>query len=74
MQITEIDGDIASCHSAGITRAVNLFMFEHGVLKPGDYVLVHVGYAIQKIDFEAAQLAWNTEREMRGATRGDLNA
>ncbi len=74
MQITEIDGDLASCHSGGITRTVNLFIFERGVLKPGDYVLVHVGYAIQKIDPEAAQLAWETEREMQGAIRGDPNA
>lgn len=44
---------VARIQFGGITRIVNLdFVPEAGV---GDYVLVHVGFAINKIDEEEAQ-------------------
>ena len=49
MQIKEIEGFIARCEAKGVSRDVNLFMLQHEALKPEDYVVVHVGYAIQKI-------------------------
>jgi len=49
MRIKEIDGYNARCEAKGVEREVSLFMMQHEPLAIGDYVLVHVGYAVQKI-------------------------
>jgi len=58
MQITQIDGFNAVCEAKGVTRDINLFMLQGEALEPGDHVLVHVGYAIQKIPAEEAAASW----------------
>ena len=55
MEIKTIDGFLASCEARGIRREVNLFMLKDEPLAPGDHVLVHVGYAIQKVTSEEAE-------------------
>ena len=64
MQIREIDGYIAQCEARGVSRDVNLFLLEETDIKPGDYVLVHVGYALQKITEAHARSAWELYDEM----------
>jgi hydrogenase expression/formation protein HypC len=49
MKITAIDGFQCTCEAKGIEREVSLFMLQHEQLELGDHVLVHVGYAIQKV-------------------------
>jgi hydrogenase expression/formation protein HypC len=58
MQVIECDGYMARCTAQGIERSVNLFLLQHEAVAPGDHVLVHVGYAIQKIDGDAARSTW----------------
>ena len=58
MQIIEINDSISRCHAKGIERDVSLFMMQDQPLKVGDYVMVHVGYAIQKIEQQDALLSW----------------
>ena len=58
MRIVEIDGYLARCQAKGVERDVNLFMLQDETLAPNDYVMVHVGYAIQKVSEEEAQSAW----------------
>jgi len=58
MQITRIDGFAAVCEAKGVSRDVSLFMLQEEQLTPGDHVLVHVGYAIQKIPPEEAAATW----------------
>jgi hydrogenase expression/formation protein HypC len=58
MQITHIDGYQATCEAKGIQREVSLFMLQGEPLAVGDYVLIHVGYAIQKINEEEARASW----------------
>jgi hydrogenase expression/formation protein HypC len=58
MQVRSITGFVARCEAKGIEREVSLFMLQGEPLAPGDYVLVHVGYAIQKIDPQEASSAW----------------
>ena len=58
MQIENINGGMALCNARGIRREVNLFLVQDLALTPGDYVLVHVGYAIQKIAQSEAQTSW----------------
>jgi hydrogenase expression/formation protein HypC len=64
MQIKEINGFNARCEAKGIEREVNLFMLQHEELKPDDFVVVHVGYAIQKITPQEARSAWEIYDEM----------
>lgn len=47
---------------AGIRKAVNLAFVPDA--KKGDYVLVHVGFAISRIDEKAAEQVFETLREM----------
>ena len=64
MQIIAIDGFNAQCEAKGIQRDVSLFMLQHDEIKLNDYVLVHVGYAIQKISEVDAMTAWEVYDEM----------
>jgi hydrogenase expression/formation protein HypC len=45
--------DMAKVSLDGVTKVISLAMVE-GV-KPGDYVIIHVGYALSKIDAEEAE-------------------
>ena len=58
MQIQDIDGFNARCEAKGVFRDVSLFMLQSESLNPGDFVLVHVGYAIQKVSELDAQSSW----------------
>jgi len=58
MQIRTIDGHNACCEARGVRRDVNLFMLGDQEIAIGDFVLVHVGYAIQKISAEHARQSW----------------
>lgn len=58
MQITQIDGFEARCSAKGITRNVSLFMLQDEPIGLGDWVLIHVGYAIQRISAEEARESW----------------
>ena len=58
MQIKEIDGFVAHCEAKGVRRDINLFLMQEADLQPGDYVLVHVGYALQKVSEAQAQSSW----------------
>jgi len=64
MEIVEIDGFNARCSAKGIERDVSLFMLQHERLAEGDFVVVHVGYAIQKMSPEEAATAWEIYDEM----------
>ena len=67
MQVQAIDGFIAHCEAKGVRRDVNLFLLQDTELAPGDFVLVHVGYAIQKISEAHARSAWELYDEMLAA-------
>jgi hydrogenase expression/formation protein HypC len=53
-----IDGLTAHCAARGVEREVNLFLVQDALLTTGDFVMVHVGYAIQKIAEDHARSAW----------------
>jgi len=64
MQIVSIDGFNAHCEAKGVGRDVSLFMMQDEPLASGDFVMVHVGYAIQKMSEQEAQSAWELYDEM----------
>jgi hydrogenase expression/formation protein HypC len=64
MQITAIDGYTAHCEARGAARDASLFMLQEENLQAGDYIVVHLGYAIQKITPEEAHAAWELYDQM----------
>jgi hydrogenase expression/formation protein HypC len=64
MQIKSIEGYTARCEAKGVERDVSLFMMQDEALIIDDFVVVHVGYAIQKISAEEAQTAWEMYDQM----------
>jgi hydrogenase expression/formation protein HypC len=64
MKIKSIEGYNARCEAKGVERDVSLFMMQEEPLQIDDFVVVHVGYAIQKITAEEAQTAWEFYDQM----------
>ncbi|MBE9828883.1 MAG: HypC/HybG/HupF family hydrogenase formation chaperone [Campylobacter sp.] len=53
-KVIEIDeNNVATVETLGVTRKVSLDLISDEV-KVGEYVLIHVGYAMQKIDTQFA--------------------
>jgi hydrogenase expression/formation protein HypC len=46
--------DIAEVDVSGVRRAINIGLLEGQVVEPGDWVLVHLGFALSKIDQDEA--------------------
>ncbi len=67
MQIVEVNGYVARCEAKGVERDVSLFLLQHEPLAPGDFVVVHVGYAIQKVAEQEARTAWELYDQMLAA-------
>lgn len=67
MQIESIDGFLCTCAARGIEREVSLFLLQGEELAPGDHVLVHVGYAIQKVSAQDAADSWELFDEVLAA-------
>ncbi|GAB4289997.1 MAG: HypC/HybG/HupF family hydrogenase formation chaperone [Thiohalomonadaceae bacterium] len=58
MQIIGINGYTACAAAKGVERDISLFMLQDELPAVGDFVIVHVGYAIQKISEEEARQSW----------------
>jgi len=67
MQIKTIDGYQCTCEARGIEREVSLFLLQAESVEPGDHVLVHVGYAIQKVSESEAASSWQLFDEILAA-------
>ena len=52
-KITKIENNMATIDVDGVQREASLLLLEDA--KVGEYVIVHAGFAIQKIDESAAQ-------------------
>ena len=48
---------LADVEVAGMTRPINIAMLDAESLHPGDWVLIHAGVAMEKIDEEKARSA-----------------
>jgi hydrogenase expression/formation protein HypC len=49
--------DLARVDVSGVKRAINIGLLADEDVKPGDWVLIHVGFALAKIDEEEARAA-----------------
>jgi hydrogenase expression/formation protein HypC len=51
--------DLANVDVSGVRRAINIGLLEGEDVRPGDWILIHVGFALSKIDEEEAAAAMN---------------
>jgi len=58
----------------GVGRIVNIGLLEDEHLVPGDWVLIHVGFAMSKIDEAEAAMALESLRMMGAAYTDELDA
>ena len=61
MLVKTIENEMALCEIDGVQREASLMMIED--VQVGDYVLIHAGFAIEKIDEDEAQLTLQALRE-----------
>lgn len=74
MKIVTIEGFNARCEAKGVERDVSLFMMQNDTVEVGDFVMVHVGYAIQKMTPQDARSAWEVFDEVLGTADIPLTA
>lgn len=67
MRIVAVDGFMAKCQTRGVERDVSLFLLQDQPVAPGDWVLVHVGYAIQTVTPSDAHSTWELLDQMLAA-------
>jgi hydrogenase expression/formation protein HypC len=58
----------------GVGRTINIVLLADEALIPGDWVLIHVGFAMSKIDAEEAQLALSALKTMGAAYTDEVEA
>jgi hydrogenase expression/formation protein HypC len=49
--------DLARVDVSGVRRAINIGLLEGEDISPGDWILIHVGFALSKIDEAEAKSA-----------------
>lgn len=64
MKVLSLNGFLARCEAKGVQRDVSLFMLQDEPVAVGEFVMVHVGYAIQKMTEQEAQSAWEVYDQM----------
>lgn len=74
MQVVAVDGYVARCSAKGVERDVNLFLLQDDKPAIGEFVMVHVGYAIQKMTLHEARSAWEIYDQMLAAEAGEARA
>ena len=57
VEIVDAENRLATVEVAGVRRKVNICLLddENGGVGPGDWVLIHVGFAIAQVDEEEAR-------------------
>ncbi len=65
-KVVEISDDNLMCvvDTFGVKREANLMMVADDEVKVGDYVLIHIGFVMSKIDEEEALASIDTYREI----------
>ena len=74
MQVLSTERFVARCMAKGIEREVSLFLLQDQSVVPGEFVVVHVGYAIQKISPLEARSAWEIYDCMLAAGEDESHA
>ncbi len=68
------DNDIAQVEVAGVRRAINVGLVRDSDLRPGEWILIHMGFALSRIDEDEAIDALDFLQEVSDAYTGELTA
>ena len=63
MKVKKIEGDFAHVESGRLIRTINIQMMPQ--VKVGDYVIVHAGFAIERLDEKRAKETLDIFKEMK---------
>jgi hydrogenase expression/formation protein HypC len=55
VELLDSNRHLAKVDVAGVRRSINIDLLEDESVAPGDWVLIHVGFAMAKIDESEAQ-------------------
>jgi hydrogenase expression/formation protein HypC len=64
--------DVARVNVFGVERVINIGLVASEGLSPGDWVLIHVGFAIAKMDEDEAKASMAFLREMGEAFTDEI--
>jgi hydrogenase expression/formation protein HypC len=68
-QLSQVDGDRGVVELAGVVREVSLMLLPDAQV--GDYLIVHAGYAIQRLDEAEAQETLKLLEELAQAAEAE---
>jgi hydrogenase expression/formation protein HypC len=66
--------DLAKVDVSGARRVVNIGLLDEEGVQPGDWVLIHVGFALSKLDLEEARLTLSYLEQVGQAYQDELKA
>jgi hydrogenase expression/formation protein HypC len=73
-ELSDVHEHLARVDVSGVTRIINIGLLEDENLVPGDWVLIHVGFAMSKIDEAEADRALASLQLMGQAYDDELEA
>ena len=74
VELMEEHEHLARVDVSGVGRVINIGLLEDEHVQPGDWVLIHVGFAMSKIDEEEAQMALEGLQLMGQAFTDEMDA
>nr|PZN38016.1 MAG: HypC/HybG/HupF family hydrogenase formation chaperone [Actinomycetota bacterium] len=74
VEIVDPGQHLAKVEVSGVRRTISVRLLADQQLGPGDWVLVHVGFAMAKIDEEEAALTLDAMRKLGQAYQDELEA
>jgi hydrogenase expression/formation protein HypC len=74
IEFVSVSTDLARVNVFGVERVINVGLVANEGLKPGDWVLIHVGFAIAKMDEDEAKASMAFLREMGEAFTDEITA
>jgi len=74
VEITDVGNCLAKVDVGGVQRVISLRLLEDDLPGPDDWVLVHVGFAMAKIDEAEALLTLEAVQKMGESYRDEIEA
>ena len=65
MKINKINGTVARCEAGGLSQDIRIVFIRGG--KPGDYLMVHAGFAIERMTEKEALENMKLLEELKNA-------
>lgn len=74
VEITDAENFLAKVDVSGVQRTISVRLLEKDMPNPDEWVLVHVGFAMAKIDEAEAQLTLTAVKQLGDAYTTEIEA